>query len=155
MLSVVGRDSVDDIDFEAALGSKRLEHTNVACAPVAKAMVVPDEQVCHAKTRAKNSVDELFSAVRREVMRKRYDGEIVDAGFREHFELFFARGEKQRRSGGIYYLERVRIEAHHDARHSRHARSFDKTPYDVDVPAMDSIERPDGHDGPRHRGRQP
>ena len=48
-------------------------------------------------------------------MREREQREIINPGFREHLEFFFARREELRRRCRVHYFERVRIETHDQA----------------------------------------
>ena len=117
-----------------------------------ESVIVPDQQLLHPETLAKDELDKLFRAVGCEVMRERHDREVIHAGLRDHFELFLGRREKERRSRRIDDLERMRIEAQQKTWCADVARSFHQPANALDMTQMHSIERPDGDNSSAYRG---
>ena len=79
-------------------------------------------------------------------MRERYDGKVVDTRLGNHFQLLLGRAQERWRGDGIDYLERMRLEAHQNARHARGGGSVDQTRQYIEVAPVNAVECADRDD---------
>ncbi|SRR6266542_1047135 len=147
MLAIVERNGRDHAHSKWTFLGKRLKNGNIARAAVSQTVVVADEQLGHPEATAQHTLDELLRGEIRQPMREGENNEVVDAGLREHFEFFVDGGEKSRSRRGIDDFQRMRIKAHDDAWECRLARASDKTSDDVEMAAMNTVERSNSDDG--------
>jgi hypothetical protein len=142
-----GSNGVDYLYPKSVPFAESAENVDVAGPLPPEPVIVPDEQLAQPKPAAKDELDEIFGREGRELRGKWQDSYIVEARFRENFQLLVIRREEQRCRGWIHDLEGMRLECDENARDLERTGSSDQALDNVTVPTMNTVESSDGYDG--------
>ena len=123
------------------------EDLHIASAAAAKAVVVANHKLLKTEAFKQNALDELGRVERRECRREGQDGDVLETAFGDALELFLGRGEQERCSRRIDYLQRMREKGDQEARQRAGRGALDDPREQILVADVNAVEGTDGDHG--------
>ncbi len=146
-MAIGSGDRIDHRYPESIPFAEGAKNVDVARPLAPEAVIVSDEELAQPKPAAKHMLDEVFGGERGQLRRKWKYRDVVDPCFSEHFQLLVPGREEKRSGGGIYDVERMRVESDQNARSLERARPRDQTLDNIPMAAVNAVERSYGYDG--------